>query len=136
MKYLIVLFLFFLSCKKKDFGYTLNFGLYGGIGSNIHTSMNVSAQKTSFEFACAVAHINENLLLSTNKTFKKVGIFQFYHGAVMKDHDLKNDIKSALFTFEIKDKFVKVFILNLEDSSKIGTYEFEFGADTKVFKCA
>ena len=136
MKYLLVFFLFFISCKKTDFGYSLNVGVYGGVGSNSQTLMKVTGQKTIFEFSCAIAQIDENLLLVTHNTFKKVGTFQFQHGAIMKDHDIKNDIKRALFTFEIKDKNVKVHILNLEDSSEIGTYHFEYGVETKVFKCA
>ncbi len=136
MKYLIVLFLFFLSCKKQDFGYFLNVGDYGGIGSNFHTSMKVSDQKTSFEFACAKAQIEENLLLVTHNKFKKAGAFQFQHGTVMENSDSKNIIIPASFIFEIKGKNVKVLILNLKDSSEIGTFEFEFGADAKVFKCA
>jgi hypothetical protein len=136
MKYIIVLFLLFLSCKKKDFGYSLNVGDYGGIGSNIHTFMKVSDQKTSFEFACAKAQIDENLLLVTHNKFEKAGTFQFQHGIVMEDSVFKNTKIPALFIFEIKGKNVKVLILKLKDSSEIGTYEFEFGADTKVFKCS
>ena len=136
MKYFIVLFLFFVSCKKKDFGYTLNVGDYGGIRLNIHTIMKVSNQKTSFEFTCAKAQIDENLLLVTHKKFKKEGTFQFQHGTVIADFDLKNAIIPALFIFEVKGKNVKVLIVNLKDSSEIGTYEFEFGADANVFKCA
>ncbi len=136
MKYLIVLFLLFLSCKKQDFGYSLNVGDYGGIGTNVHTIMKVSDQKTSFEFSCAIAQIDENLLLVTHKKFEKVGTFQFQQGNVMEDFDFKNSKIPAMFIFEINGRNVKVLILNLKDSSEIGTWEFEFGVDTKVFKCS
>jgi hypothetical protein len=134
--YAILFFLFVNSCSKIEPEKNLTLGSWGSIGIDKNTEMQVLSDRINFDFTCASAWVTTIPKLNNSGEAEIEGIYFYQQGNVPIDYDSKKFQRKAKFTFKLSsENTAEVKIFNLESNQDIGSYTYNLGTKTNVFKC-
>jgi hypothetical protein len=137
MKYafLVLLMIWAVSCKDDNES-PLKIGFYGSKDESQNSSLIINENKAVFEFTCGTAYTENISNFRSNGEFASVGIYTKQYGIVPQGHNPENDQINVILYWKIKNEDIEVKILNQTSKEVIGVYNYKFGIDTKIFKCA
>ena len=105
-------------------------GLWGGE----HIRMEVTAEQTRVEYACAHGTINSKVLLDRRGRFSVKGIHVVERGGpTRKDDDTQG--YPVEFRGNVKGKSMRLTVTRTDTKELIGTFTLTHGQESKLFKC-
>jgi methyl coenzyme M reductase subunit D len=108
---------------------TLPAGTWGGQ----HISIEVTAQKTTIEYDCAHATIDQSITLDRYGRFNVSGRQFPEHGGPVREEDEAGH--PARFSGQVKGNSMTLKVENSATRELIGNFTVVHGAEPRLFKC-
>ena len=105
-------------------------GLWGGE----QISMEVTAEQTNVEYACARGTINSKILLDSRGRFAVKGIHVVERGGPTRQDDDTQGYPVE-FRGNVKGKNMRLTVTRTDTKELIGTFTLTHGHKSKLFKC-
>jgi hypothetical protein len=108
----------------------LPMGLWGGE----HISMEVTEQRTTVEYDCAHATIDQRIALDRRGRFNVSGIQAPEHGGPVRRNETP-DGYPVRFSGQVNGKTMTLSVRNSATKHLVGTFTLVYGAEAKLRKC-
>lgn len=107
----------------------LPIGTWGGQ----HISIEVAARRTTIEYDCAHATIDQPIVLDRRGRFNVTGRQFPEHGGPVRQED--EDGHPARFSGQVKGNTLTLKVENIASKELIGSFTVLYGAQARLFKC-
>ena len=109
-------------------------GLPAGLWGGQHISMEVTERRTTIEYDCAHATIDQRIVLDRRGRFDVSGTQVQEHGGPVRQND-ESAGYPVRFTGQVSGKRMKLSVRKSATKELIGTFTLVYGAQPRLRKC-
>jgi hypothetical protein len=109
-------------------------GLPVGLWGGEHISMQVTERRTTVEYDCAHATIDQRIALDRRGRFDVPGMQVQEHGGPVRQNEQPAGYP-VRFAGQVNGKTMKLSVRNSATKELVGTFTLVYGSDPKIRKC-